>query len=96
MEFVWLKDGVKVDANRRLQVKQISETASTLTIPEVGAEDIANYTCAVSNAAGSDSVTSQLVVTCESSDVILLPVNGDINAWCSVNATKEQRRWWWW
>ncbi|KAH9364291.1 hypothetical protein HPB48_008471 [Haemaphysalis longicornis] len=63
LEFVWLKDGVKIGASRRLQVKQISEIASTLTIPEVGAEDIANYTCAVSNAAGSDSVTSQLVVT---------------------------------
>ncbi|KAH6921921.1 hypothetical protein HPB50_006466 [Hyalomma asiaticum] len=65
LEFAWFKDGSRLgsDAGRNLQVKQLSETASALTIPQVGAEDVGNYTCVASNAAGSDSVTSPLIVT---------------------------------
>ncbi|KAK8765880.1 hypothetical protein V5799_007338 [Amblyomma americanum] len=62
LSFVWTKDGHQVASGRRLHVKQLSETVSSLTITEVGAADIGNYTCTVSNAAGSDSATSLLVV----------------------------------
>ncbi|XP_049514067.1 titin-like [Dermacentor silvarum] len=62
LKFVWTKDGVPVENGHRLHVKQHSETLSSLTITDVGAEDIGNYTCTVSNVAGSDSATSKLLV----------------------------------
>ncbi|EEC18936.1 conserved hypothetical protein, partial [Ixodes scapularis] len=60
--FSWLKDGNILANSRRLQVK-VSEAMSLLTIVDLNAEDIGNYTCVVTNAAGSDSFTSQLLVT---------------------------------
>ncbi|KAH7976677.1 hypothetical protein HPB52_018022 [Rhipicephalus sanguineus] len=66
LEFVWLKDGLKLSSSAgRNQVKQLSATVSSLTIPQVGAGDVGNYTCTASNVAGSDSVTSPLIVTGE-------------------------------
>ncbi|KAH7958038.1 hypothetical protein HPB51_027975 [Rhipicephalus microplus] len=62
LKFVWTKDGLPVQDAHRLHVQQHSETLSSLTITDVGAEDIGNYTCAVSNVAGSDSASSQLLV----------------------------------
>ncbi|XP_037555304.2 titin [Dermacentor silvarum] len=63
LQFAWFKDGSRLSSGgARNQVKQLSGTVSSLTIPQVGAEDIGNYTCTVSNAAGSDSVTSPLLV----------------------------------
>ncbi|KAG0435993.1 hypothetical protein HPB47_018204, partial [Ixodes persulcatus] len=61
-KFSWLKDGIALASNRKVQVK-VSEAVSSLTITTVDAEDIGNYTCVVRNAAGSDSFTSQLLVT---------------------------------
>lgn len=40
----------------------MSGKMATLTVHEVSAEDIGNYTCQVSNGAGSDKFTSDLVV----------------------------------
>ncbi|CAN7943610.1 unnamed protein product, partial [Ixodes hexagonus] len=60
--FTWLKDGVTLVSSRKLQVKVLSEALSSLTILDVGAEDIGNYTCTVSNTAGSDKFTSELLV----------------------------------
>ncbi|KAL3203343.1 hypothetical protein MRX96_041925 [Rhipicephalus microplus] len=40
-----------------------TESVSALSIRDVGAEDVANYTCRASNSAGSDSYTAELVVT---------------------------------
>ncbi|KAM7294611.1 hypothetical protein ISCGN_024117 [Ixodes scapularis] len=62
-KFTWLKDGVTLVSGRKLQVKILSEALSSLTILDVGAEDIGNYTCTVSNSAGSDRFTSELLVT---------------------------------
>ncbi|KAL3203346.1 hypothetical protein MRX96_041928 [Rhipicephalus microplus] len=53
LTFSWTKDGHRLANGARLQVKQLSETGSSLTITAVGAEDIGNYTCTVSNVAGS-------------------------------------------
>lgn len=36
---------------------------ASLAVHEISAEDIGNYTCRVSNAAGRDAFTSELVVT---------------------------------
>ncbi|KAK8780166.1 hypothetical protein V5799_018494 [Amblyomma americanum] len=62
LSFAWMKDGVRVENSRRLHTTQLSGTLSSLAITDVGAEDIGNYTCTVSNVAGSDSATSQLLV----------------------------------
>lgn len=63
VRFVWKKDGRPLPKNDRTTVDMVTATISTLTITEVGAEDIGNYTCIVSNNAGSDSFTSQFIVT---------------------------------
>ncbi|KAM7294612.1 hypothetical protein ISCGN_024118 [Ixodes scapularis] len=62
-KFTWLKDGVTLVSGRKLQVKILSEALSSLTVLDVGAEDIGNYTCTVSNTAGSDRFTSELLIT---------------------------------
>ncbi|KAH7966798.1 hypothetical protein HPB49_019604 [Dermacentor silvarum] len=62
-DFSWAKDGARLEPNSRVEVKQLSETVSSLAISKAGAEDIGNYTCLVTNAAGSDAATSQLLVT---------------------------------
>ncbi|KAL3203342.1 hypothetical protein MRX96_041924 [Rhipicephalus microplus] len=63
-EFAWLKDGARLGGDHgRVQVKQVSEAVSSLTISRAGAEDIGNYTCVATNSAGSDSATSELLVT---------------------------------
>nr|XP_037290515.1 titin-like [Rhipicephalus microplus] len=62
-QFSWIKDGARLESHPRVEVKQLSETLSTLTIYKAGAEDVGNYTCIVTNAAGSDAATSQLLIT---------------------------------
>lgn len=41
----------------------LSATISTLTIAQVNAEDVGNYTCQATNAVGSDNYSAQLLVT---------------------------------
>ncbi|XP_075526204.1 fibroblast growth factor receptor-like 1 [Dermacentor variabilis] len=63
-QFSWSRDGAQLPSgDSRVHVKQVSEAVSSLTISKAGAEDIGNYTCVATNAAGSDSATSQLLVT---------------------------------
>lgn len=64
LTFVWLKNGARISPNQKVTVKHHSESSS-LTIANVGAEDIGNYSCTVTNAAGSDTVVSELLVTGE-------------------------------
>ncbi|KAL3203345.1 hypothetical protein MRX96_041927 [Rhipicephalus microplus] len=39
-QFSWIKDGARLESHPRVEVKQLSETLSTLTIYKAGAEDI--------------------------------------------------------
>lgn len=62
LTFAWTKDGRRLTSGNSIHIKQLSETVSSLTVLEVGAKDMGNYTCTASNTAGSDSATSRLVV----------------------------------
>lgn len=63
LSFHWFKDNQRIGNNAKLAVEQVAGKITTLTIHKVSAEDIGNYTCRVSNSAGSDSFTSALVVS---------------------------------
>ncbi|XP_040066623.1 Down syndrome cell adhesion molecule-like protein Dscam2 [Ixodes scapularis] len=61
-EFRWVQDGKELRSTASKYVKTASETIATLVIERVGAEDVGNYTCSVSNAVGQDSFTAALAV----------------------------------
>lgn len=62
LSFAWLKDGRSLAQEQRVFVAKLTENMASLTIPEVTAEDIGNYTCVASNKAGRDSYTTALIV----------------------------------
>ncbi|KAH7976676.1 hypothetical protein HPB52_018021 [Rhipicephalus sanguineus] len=47
---------------RKANSKIVTPSVSLLTVVDVGAEDVGNYTCTASNALGGDSFTAELVV----------------------------------
>ncbi|XP_070377121.1 junctional adhesion molecule A-like [Dermacentor albipictus] len=59
-EFSWKQDGEPVRGGSAKYVRIVSDNIATLTIERVGAGDMGNYTCAVTNAAGSDSYVAEL------------------------------------
>ncbi|XP_049275945.1 fibroblast growth factor receptor-like 1 [Rhipicephalus sanguineus] len=64
--FAWSKDGrplPEAGGSEKPVSKMITESVSVLTVPNVDAEDVGNYTCRASNAAGSDGFTAELVVS---------------------------------
>ncbi|XP_049512993.1 junctional adhesion molecule A-like [Dermacentor silvarum] len=63
LEFAWTKDGVpEREGRRRYSTAVLASHISSLTILELTAQDVGNYTCRVSNSAGADSSTASLVV----------------------------------
>ncbi|XP_049512994.1 Down syndrome cell adhesion molecule-like protein 1 homolog [Dermacentor silvarum] len=58
----WLKNGLPINPRGNAAPKMLSASISALTIDRVDADDVANYTCRATNAAGSDSHTAELVV----------------------------------
>ncbi|EEC17788.1 cell adhesion molecule, putative [Ixodes scapularis] len=70
-KFSWVQDGAKVLATSSKYVSTVADKFATLTIESVGAEDIGNYTCTVSNDVGSDSFTAPLVVKAPEKPVIM-------------------------
>ncbi|XP_075560500.1 cell adhesion molecule Dscam1-like isoform X6 [Dermacentor variabilis] len=63
LSFSWLKDEVKIPSGPKFAVRHPLDKMSTLTIHEVAAADIGNYTCEAKNDGGSDRTTASLVVT---------------------------------
>ncbi|XP_077485795.1 hemicentin-1-like [Amblyomma americanum] len=61
LRFVWLKDGAVISRGENVE-KSEGEGFSTLNISPLSVQNSGNYTCVVSNAAGSDSTSSSLVV----------------------------------
>ncbi|KAG0444842.1 hypothetical protein HPB47_013323 [Ixodes persulcatus] len=70
-KFSWVQDGAKVLATSSKYVSTVADKFATLTIESVGAEDIGNYTCTVSNDVGSDSFTAPLVVKALEKPIIM-------------------------
>ncbi|XP_075730364.1 cell adhesion molecule Dscam1-like [Rhipicephalus microplus] len=62
LEFAWTKDGLAGAEGKRYSTAVLTSHISSLTILELTAHDVGNYTCHVSNAAGADSSTASLVV----------------------------------
>lgn len=52
--FAWLKDGERLQENQQLNVKNLDDFTSSLTITNLGPEHNGNYTCRVTNSAGYD------------------------------------------
>lgn len=52
--FSWFKDGISIAGSNSISIKSLDEYTSTLTITKLGPESNGNYTCKVSNKAGTD------------------------------------------
>ncbi|EEC17786.1 titin, putative [Ixodes scapularis] len=60
--FEWTHNGKMIVNKASKYVRENMENIATLTIQKVSAEDVGNYTCAVSNSFGKDSHSASLVV----------------------------------
>lgn len=63
--FRWLKNGQELLGHDRILLNVMSQRLATMAIPRIVAEDNANYSCVVSNDAGTDAITASLVITGE-------------------------------
>ena len=61
---VWSHDGTVLTDGSNGTTIATGDTASSLTITTVTADDSGSYTCMVSNLLGSDTETSMLQVQC--------------------------------
>ncbi|KAM7294607.1 hypothetical protein ISCGN_024113, partial [Ixodes scapularis] len=61
--FRWLKNGQELLGHDRILLNVMSQRLATMAIPRIVAEDNANYSCVVSNDAGTDAITASLVIT---------------------------------
>ncbi|KAH9364301.1 hypothetical protein HPB48_008461 [Haemaphysalis longicornis] len=60
--FRWSMNGNDLQSSNSKYSEAVSEEVVALTIEKITAEDVGNYTCTVSNSAGSDSFTAALAV----------------------------------
>ncbi|XP_042142931.1 hemicentin-1-like [Ixodes scapularis] len=61
-DFYWTQEGKEIEDSPRKHTKTVTENVAVMTIEKVTAEDLGNYTCTVSNAAGSSSHSATLVI----------------------------------
>nr|XP_050031654.1 myopalladin-like [Dermacentor andersoni] len=59
-QFRWQHNGLPIVNSASKYARTKSEDLATVVIENVGAEDVGNYTCSVSNAFGTDSYTAPL------------------------------------
>lgn len=60
--FTWLKDGKEISETDIYSIKMVDEFTSTLSLSNLSAHSNGNYTCRVSNAAGSDEKHDYLLM----------------------------------
>ena len=60
--FVWMKDGDPLEQSDTLSIRNIDEYNSNLAITKLGPEHNGNYTCKVSNKAGSAMQSNVLLM----------------------------------
>ncbi|KAK8780168.1 hypothetical protein V5799_018496 [Amblyomma americanum] len=68
LEFLWRHNGRPIADTTSRYEKKLSDRVSTMSIERLSAEDLGNYTCVVSNSAGSDTFTAPLVVEGEGAE----------------------------
>lgn len=61
-DFVWMHDGKTLANSKRKYSRVVVDNIVTMTIEQVTAQDVGNYTCAVRNDFGSDIATAALIV----------------------------------
>ncbi|KAH9364290.1 hypothetical protein HPB48_008472 [Haemaphysalis longicornis] len=61
-KFAWYKGSMPVVTSHKVNVRALSESVTSLTILELTAEDIGNYTCEAVNNVGVDRVSAELLV----------------------------------
>ncbi|XP_037498572.1 Down syndrome cell adhesion molecule isoform X3 [Rhipicephalus sanguineus] len=59
----WLKDSRGLAEDHRVSVSRQSDMLCTLTIGDVGPDDVGNYSCVARNARGEDTFTAPLAVS---------------------------------
>ncbi|KAH8029781.1 hypothetical protein HPB51_004786 [Rhipicephalus microplus] len=59
----WLKDSRRLSEDHRVSVFRQSDMLCTLTIRDVGPDDVGNYSCVARNARGEDTFTAPLAVS---------------------------------
>lgn len=59
----WLKDSRGLAEDHRVSVSRQSDMLCTLTIRDVGPDDVGNYSCVARNARGEDTFTAPLAVS---------------------------------
>ena len=60
--FMWMKDGQEIKETEIYSIKIVDDFSSTLSISNLSASSNGNYTCRVSNAAGSDEKHDYLLM----------------------------------
>lgn len=60
--FTWLKDGQELQNSQEISIGRVDEYLSTLTIAKLGSGSNGNYTCRVSNSAGTDQKQDMLLM----------------------------------
>ncbi|XP_067139910.1 cell adhesion molecule Dscam1-like isoform X2 [Centruroides vittatus] len=67
LRFQWSKNGKQLTESSHLKIHHQGDFSTSLIIAAVKGTDSGNYTCVVSNRAGSDSLTTKLLVSVPSS-----------------------------
>lgn len=60
--FTWLKDSQELQNNQEISISRVDDYLSTLTIAKLGSSSNGNYTCRVSNSAGTDEKQDMLLM----------------------------------
>lgn len=66
-KFTWFKDGKEMTETDSMSIRRFDEYTSNLVITNLGPDHNGNYTCRVSNSAGSDQHSDMLLMKSKNS-----------------------------
>ncbi|GIZ02087.1 ig-like domain-containing protein [Caerostris extrusa] len=96
--FKWYFNGREIRGDELGKVTSYDVRSSVYLMDKLRAENVGNYTCMVSNAAGSDTASGQLLVEGECSHMNLFLIGFFMFWWLIVSPSIDsQFEWlWWW